>query len=261
MIAFRVCVFVLIAFLARVGVAASPQQEAAQRGRQFLADLINKELGMLPEFQGSPVHWISHDNYLAAKTIEKSHPEVTQTIFRSIELEGSVPSDGKMELLFGKNANVLPFRHYDLVVVRRVGENIIKNEVATDRLLTGWEKYVDLLFYASMAESDPAKAQEYWDTAMQYWDGKGFADPVFQRQKIYATYKLGLAAIASKRPSLKATLPHDLIERLMSLQADPGGWITDYDATGKRLGKANVETTCLAILALDGMSDASPNSK
>jgi hypothetical protein len=254
----RFFLFLIAALVAHIASAATPQQEAAQRGRQFLADLMNKDLELLPEFAGSPVYWISHDNYLAAKTIEKSHPDVARTIFKAIEREGSVPSDGKMELLFGKNVNVLPFRHFDLVDVRRVGTNVIKNEVATDRLLTGWEKYVDLLFYAAMAESDPATAQGYWDVAMKGWDGKGFVDPVFDRQKIYATYKLGLAAIASKRPSLKAKLPDNLTERLMALQADSGGWITDYAANGKRLGKSNVETTCLAILALDGMSGDAP---
>jgi hypothetical protein len=37
----------------------------------------------------------------------------------------------------------------------------------------------------------------------------------------------------------------------LKLQDRPGGWITDYDTTGQPLGLANVETTCLVLLALE----------
>ena len=42
--------------------------------------------------------------------------------------------------------------------------------------------------------------------------------------------------------------------RLLALQAPSGGWITDYLSDGTPVGKANVETTCLAILALETAS-------
>ena len=53
------------------------------------------------------------------------------------------------------------------------------------------------------------------------------------------------------QPRPPADPPPALLERLLSLQADSGGWITDYDATGKPIGLANVETTCMAILAIE----------
>jgi hypothetical protein len=37
----------------------------------------------------------------------------------------------------------------------------------------------------------------------------------------------------------------------LAQQAKDGGWITDYDQNGKPRGKANVETTSLAILAME----------
>ena len=46
------------------------------------------------------------------------------------------------------------------------------------------------------------------------------------------------------------------LERLLALQSKEGGWITDYDEQRKPLGMANVETTCLAILALDAVAKA-----
>jgi len=41
------------------------------------------------------------------------------------------------------------------------------------------------------------------------------------------------------------------MDKLLSLQEDTGGWITDYDAADERIGLANVETTCLAILGIE----------
>ena len=51
---------------------------------------------------------------------------------------------------------------------------------------------------------------------------------------------------------LKLEAPHAnaVRSRLLALQNQEGGWITDYDAALKPVGLANVETTCLALLAL-----------
>ncbi len=47
---------------------------------------------------------------------------------------------------------------------------------------------------------------------------------------------------------------HDaVLNRLLAQQARDGGWITDYTASGKCVGLANVETTSLAILAIDSV--------
>lgn len=231
----------------------SPEEAAAARGRQFLADLLDQEMGMLPEFPGSKVYWLSHDNYLAIKMLEKSHPEVAKTIQQAIEREGFSQSDGKTELLCGESRAVLPFRHYDLKELRREGDKIIRNELPTDRLMTGWEKYADLLFIAAVAEPDSAKANGYFQAGMKMWDGNGFVDVVYHKHQIYATYKLALAAIASRRVKPQQAVPEELGKRLLAVQGDSGGWITDYNAAGKKIGFANVETTCLAILAVEAL--------
>ena len=43
-----------------------------------------------------------------------------------------------------------------------------------------------------------------------------------------------------------------MLGRLLAMQREDGGFVTDYDDKGKPIGQANVETTSLAILALDG---------
>ena len=83
------------------------------------------------------------------------------------------------------------------------------------------------------------------------WVGQGFADPATKKEKRYATYKLALARLASHLVSQLSDLTDTFLPKLLKLQDKPGGWITDYDATGKPIGLANVETTCLVLLALE----------
>ncbi len=79
----------------------------------------------------------------------------------------------------------------------------------------------------------------------------GRASPNPADDQHYSTHKLGLALLAARHLSLSAELPPNLVGELLALQDDSGGWITDYDAKGRRIGLANVETTCLCVLGLE----------
>lgn len=70
----------------------------------------------------------------------------------------------------------------------------------------------------------------------------------------FSTYKLGLALLAASHLSPPAKPPQGLLDKVLALQDDTGGWITDYDATGKKIGVANVETTCLVILGIEAFN-------
>ncbi|HTG44365.1 MAG TPA: hypothetical protein VK633_07515 [Verrucomicrobiae bacterium] len=223
---------------------------AIQRGRSFLTNLVEAELNLLPEFPGSKVYWLFHDNYLAAKVLSSSHPEIAEKISAAIHREG-VTNSGKIELLFGEAESPLPFRHYQLKEVRRIGDKIIRTEVVTDRKMIGWEAYADLLLLASISEKNPVAAHGHWKAALQLWDGNGFLDPATRQHQIYSTYKLALAVLAARHLSPPESVPENLLERLLTMQANSGGWITDYALSGKKVGQANVETTSLAILALE----------
>jgi hypothetical protein len=104
---------------------------------------------------------------------------------------------------------------------------------------------------ACLTETNQAAARRHWDAAVRLWDGKGFLDAAARHDRRYSTYKLGLALLAANHLSPPADPPPGVLDKLLVLQEDSGGWITDYDATGKRIGVANVETTCLAILGLE----------
>jgi len=244
--------------LTSLGQTPPSSVEVTQKARNFLAGLFDSDLGLLPEFRGATVYWLFHDNYLAAKVLKASHPEIAQAIRSAIEREG-VYKSGKIELLFGEAEKPLPFRQYELVDVRRTTNKVIRTEVVTAAQLDGWTQYADLLLLACIAEPDQSAARQHWDKAMQLWDGKGFLDAAAKHSRQYSTYKLGLALIAVSHLSPKVKPPDGLMEMLLSLQSEAGGWITDYDATGNGIGVANVETTCLSILGIEAFCRSGPN--
>lgn len=224
--------------------------DAIRNGRGFLAGLIDPELDLLPEYRGADVYWLYHDNYLAAKVLAATHPEIARRIESAMQREG-VRKSGKIELLFEPARNPVPFRQFELREVRQAGAKRIRTEAVTDRLLAGWEQYADLLLFAALSEPDPAAAAAHWQAALRLWDGRGFFDPATRQLGRYSTYKLALALVAASRLPARPELPYGLVERLLALQAQSGGWITDYSASGERIGQANVETTCLAIVGLE----------
>ena len=189
--------------------------------------------------------------------LERTEPELAGKIRDAIKGFG-VTGSGKIEILFGEAKRPLPFRHYRLEEVKRIGEKVIKTEVVGDKTHDDWERYSDLLFMAAIAEvgRDKEKARGHFEAGLKTWDGTGIRDRVNEKGGLYATYKLALALIAGARLDRKTGDRAKMMERLLAMQRQDGGFVTDYDAQGKPVGQANVETTSLAILALDGEAGA-----
>ena len=224
------------------------RQVVVRKGREFLAGLLDPELDLLPEYRGARVYWLYHDNYLAAKILDKSHPQIASSIRKAIEREG-VSRSGKIELLFGELKDPLPFRQFELTDVRRAGDKVIRTEVVLTKPLAGWENYADLLLMASIAEKDASVAKNHFKLAMNLWDGNGFNDAATKQLQRYSTYKLALGLIAARKWKLDE--PGGALELLLARQSESGGWITDYNSQGQNIGLANVETTCLSILGIE----------
>lgn len=244
--------FPLLTHLTAAADCAEPSREAARRGRDFLAGLFDPELHLLPEYAGASVFWLYHDNYLAAKVLRPSHPLLAQQIQEAIN-RFDVRGSGKIELLFDEVPQPLPFRHPKLIDVQRIGQRTVKTEIVTDVEFREWQQYADLLLMASIAvaRSDRPQSRRWFQLALQMWDGRGFHDTATNHMERYATYKLSLAVLAAHRCQQATECPAAVLEKLLQLQTDSGGWVTDYDAAGRPLGKANVETTSLAILAVE----------
>ncbi len=220
-------------------------------GERFLADLFDPGLDLLPEYAGAKVYWLYHDNYLAAKLLKPSHPALARRIETAMHNFG-VSHSGKIEILFDEAPKAFPFRHYELLDVTNIASKLIRTERVTDKVLQGWDAYADLLLMAAIAKSRtaPQEAKRYFGQAITLWDGHGFADPAFKKGGFYATYKLALAIVSADVLKQKLPFRSLAIQQLTKLQSSTGGWITDYFPDGQPNGLANVETTCLALLAL-----------
>jgi hypothetical protein len=227
---------------------------ASARGRQFLTGLFDPALGLLPEYRGATVYWLYHDNYLAAKALARTDPALARKIRATIRGYG-VGESGKIEILFGEASKPLPFRRYRLVDVKRVGDRLVRTEVAGKEVFRGWEEYADLRFLAAIASAptDPVQARRHFEEGMRLWDGVGFRDRVARRDGKYATYKVALALLAAAKLKVRPNEQKALVERLLKQQGEGGGWATEYDQESGPLGQANVETSSLAVLALDAV--------
>ena len=234
--------------------ADSDIEQRIARGESFLTNLFDARLQLLPEYPGSNTYWLFHDNYLAAHLLIGTRPDLARRIRSSLKRFG-VRKSGKIEILFGESRQPLPFRTYVLTNVAVVEGKALRTELVTTNILSGWRDYADLLLLASFAQARAVRseASEYFDHAVAMWDGEGFVDAATRSSAVYATYKLALYVIAANRLKLVAPHREEVIARLLAMQASDGGWITDYK-DDKPVGLANVETTCLALLALHGLS-------
>jgi hypothetical protein len=232
-----------------VGDASGPP---VHRARAFLRELFDPALGLLPEYVGAKVAWLYHDNYLAAKALDASDPDLARRIRETIAAYGEARS-GKVEILFDEAPDPLPLRVPDLVDVARAGAIQIRTERVTDRVQRDWRSYADLLLYDAIArrEAEPGAARASLDAALALWDGVGLKDRVVAKQGIYATYKLALLVLAGRKLGRPVPMEAAALDRLRAMQAAPGGFVTDYTPEGAPRGLANVETTCLALFALE----------
>ena len=246
-------VALLLACLGVQACAAAPPQATnesrAQRAREFLAGLFDPELRLLPEYPGAKTYWLYHDNYLAAHALAVSHPKLATQITAALRERG-VTNSGKIEIVHGEALSPLPLRDYLLKEVARVGDKILKTEVVTGQLNTGWRGYADLRLLTALATTNDAVARAEFAAARAMWDGRGFKDSATDKQGRYATYKLALALLTAQRRGLDFPEAADVRREMLTRQSASGGFITDYLANGENRGFANVETTCLCLLAI-----------
>jgi hypothetical protein len=244
------CCFLPSLLLAAPATLPTPT-EAITRGLNFLTNLYDPQVRLLPEFRGAKVYWLYHDNYLAAKVLAPTEPRLAATLIESIHSRG-IRYSGKIEIVFNEAHRPLPFRHFVLTNVVEIGGKTIRTEVIGPGQMKGWEAYADLRLLAALALTGSAKgeAREHFAAATSMWDGKGFVDPASRGLKRYAAYKLALYLLAERRLATSSHLHEMVLNRLLAQQNQDGGIVTDYVDDGSWSGVANVETTSLTIQAL-----------
>ncbi len=222
-----------------------------RRAVRFLTQLYDPRMRLLPEYRGSSVFWLFHDNLLAEKVLARYRPALAHKIKSAIH-QYHPPCQGAIMVLLGHNQHVPPFHQTQLMTVAEVDGKVIKNEVDTANTIRNWRDYADLLLLAAISNADRnrAFAKRCYRQAMAMWDGQGFWDNPAQQLGRYSAFKLALAIIASRRLGESKSMRALFTRKLIAQQDRSGGVVTDYNGAGKRVGLPNVETTCLAILAL-----------
>ena len=224
-----------------------------QSGLSFLLARYNPDLGLLNEApQAAPhMYWLTNDNALAAYAFERlGQAEMSAALNKSILRYASV-TNGLIEVVWGVPVTFPPYRATNLKI-DQIGENIICREVHDQETkMDDWQEYADLGFLGALNAFNQGNLPEalsiYANTLTQF-DGVGFRDKASSQK--YGTYKLALALFVGA--TIQAPNPHreQMLGIMQGMQADNGGFITDYVDLQTPDGDTNTETTALALLAL-----------
>lgn len=237
------------------------------RALSYLYDSYDPEMKLLYEAPtvARNTYWLVSDNLLAMYVFKQYYPEIASDIEnRLMEItskydylpknDEGLPISNAHEALIGETIP-LPFKSSQEYTLEQGEGFAIKTTVYDgENMLLDWEQYADLLIYAALSkhwEMDSSSAQERMKNCVLMWDGIGISDTVFPKYGKYSTYKLGLLLYASEVIGYPLEFEDELITRLKSMQAESGGFITDYLPDGTPEGDTNTETTAIAVLALE----------
>ena len=230
------------------------------RLESFLANQFNGSVGLVRESPDPPLtrnYWLLSDNLIAMHVLPDpvlgiNYPDKAAQINQTMQKCGYF-TDGLHEVLFG---SVIQFPPYTPVF--KVVENssfLVEVEVrsnSTGKLQPDWTNYADLLIYGALsahnAGNDPL-AIDYFNRALNMWNGAGLWDFPTQHDGFYATYKLALLMYAAD--ILNQTIPYraDLENRIWQFQRDDGGIRAFYLGNMTSNREANSETAGLVLLA------------
>ncbi len=156
-----------------------------------------------------------------------------------------------------------PYHHTDQLVTQ-IGQDRILQEVhAGPGYFYDWSAFANLAFMAALNEYNRGyqeSADRLYDIEMQSFDGQGWPDLAYDRRGgIYET----LGPAWSIYTAAKIGMPlNEQVLALLLEQQDPqfGGFHTHYRAGSPREADPNIETTSLALLALDAWQRRSRTS-
>ncbi|MDH7563456.1 MAG: hypothetical protein QHH24_01030 [Candidatus Bathyarchaeota archaeon] len=166
----------------------------------------------------------------------------------------NVPIDTRAEILLGYNAHALNETSMRLVDPSYHGYALC-NEEAANKAFEDWMNYTDLVIYQALIEwrkQNYTYADQLYDMAKKFWDGKGFNDKAARLHGYYDVYKLGLFCYLNRMMG-KGYFEFEeaLVERAWSCQTSKGGFLTEYYGNGSIPNgtKANCETTAIMLVA------------
>jgi hypothetical protein len=241
------------------------QMYSKESAYSYLVNSYNSTLGLCYENpEAKNVYWIANDNVLASYALQQWNREIadniTETIKRIAKEYGlptsqtGIPLNCRAEILLGYNVNVF-FNKTKLVTLNSSYHgSVLRTEIATNNRTSDFEKYADLLCYASLVElrkQNYSGADYYYEKVKAMWDGNGFNDEAYKNESSYATYKLGLFYFLNKMTRKGSfVFERQLIERVWQCQDSNGGFKTNYYGNGSfPVCQTNTETTSIILIS------------
>lgn len=228
--------------------------ETIQLGLDYLFAQINPEIGLLRE---APIvapnkYWLTNDNSLAAYTFDQfGQTNTNKMLIQSIMKYGSYKNNF-IEAVMGEKIDMPPYVAED-VLVKKIGDLEIWTELhASGAKYEDWQEYANLSFLMALNYDHLDRRNTARKTVlncMQMFDGVGFKDKAFSGT--YETYKLALALYSAYKVNLELENGDEILEILIKMQNENGGFHTHYDENLNPSGDTNTETTSFALLALE----------
>jgi len=258
---------ILIGFVIGCGYfpAKGQQLHSKALAYSYLINSYNSTLGLCYENpEKKNVYWVANDNVLASYALQQWDREIadniTETIKRIAKEYGlptsqtGIPLNCRAEILLGYNVDHFFIMTGLVTLNSSYYGSVLKTEKANNSILDDFEKYADLLCYASLVEwrrQNYSGADYYYEKVKAMWDGNGFRDIVFNKTGYYATYKLGLFYFLNKMTRNGSfVFERQLIERVWQCQDSNGGFKTDYYGNGGfPVCQINTETTAIILLS------------
>jgi hypothetical protein len=241
------------------------QIHAKESAYSYLVNSYNSTLGLCYENpEAKNVYWITNDNVLASYALQQWDREIADNITETIKRiakakeydlptsQTGIPLNCRAEILLGYNVNCFFNQTENITLNTSYYGSTLKTEKANNSIIQDFEKYADLLCYASLIEwrkQNYSGADYYYEKVKAMWDGNGFKDKAFNGS--YATYKLGLFYFLNKMTRKGSfVFERQLIERVWQCQDSNGGFKTDYFGNGSfPVCQTNTETTAIILLS------------
>lgn len=248
----------LLIFLASRNAKQSQQTQpcpSIQPALFYLMNQYNPAIGLLSEAPNAApdTYWLNNDNFLAALAFQRAGKNSErQNIQASLEKYDAAQTD--IEKILKNTPVAFPPHVSEIVVKWKFASEYeqIRDEVSiSNEYFNDWDEYTNLATLAALNEFNklnPEVSLKIFDQSLQMFDGIGFRDLAFDQY--YETYKLAMAIYVGKKIGSKFSQRNQMINILLSLQADNGGFYTHYDANFLPAGDTNTETTAWSILAL-----------
>jgi len=257
----------------------SRNQVALDRAVDYFVSNYNETLGLIPEYPGSHVYWLSSDNYLASLALTRYSSSNTSTmsygdvLFAALAgYEATLPPalmHSQYSALnstggyFDCSANYVVSWSSGGQIATGNGSAVLMTTVNNQGPSCASQNYADLLFLQAIyyhRVGNTTAAADYYQQGAKDYDGRGFVDLANegsnQTALSYQTYKVALyvyASICLGEQASATNLPTAEITLLHMQSNSTGGFATSYGSGITPTSGVNTETTALAALALELM--------